>query len=189
MATHQEIYTGLWTNHALGRVTGATLTLTGQNGAYLIAFLALFVRFAGACFWRLMSYGIFQIRAHPDLQIMARLQEQIVLRNSPTSISALRNLIFIPMRSRSGVRKSNIALICAAAINMMVFLVAGILSSKVTGTRSDVLLVPTNCGRWWDWDFANVRDTIGHDYSNLLGHNLAATAISRPVHKQAKPSH
>lgn len=149
MATHQDVYTGFWTNHAHGSIIGATLTLSGRDGAYLIAFLALFVHMVGACLWRLICYGIFQFRAHPNLQSSVQLQEQVVLCNSMSAVSGMRNLMLLIVRSRRGVPGSTSLLLFAATINLTAFFAAGILSSKVTTTRPDVLLSPTNCGRWW----------------------------------------
>lgn len=42
-----EIKLGFWTNWSDGKILGATMTLTRQNGGYLIAFLAIFVGMAG----------------------------------------------------------------------------------------------------------------------------------------------
>lgn len=100
MVNDQQIYTGPWVNNAHGSVVGATLTLRYRHGAYLIAFLALFVHVAGACLWRLICYGVFQQRAHPDLHDCAKLQEQMILRTSPSSVSGLRYFAFLTARER-----------------------------------------------------------------------------------------
>ena len=149
MASNQEVYTGVWTNHAQSSIAGTTLTLTSSHGAYLIAFLALFIHVVGVGFWRLICYGVFQFRAHLNLHISVKLQEQLVLRNSPSAISGMRNFMFMTVRSRREARISTLALLCIATVNFSAFLAAGILSSEVTATRPDVLLRPTNCGRWW----------------------------------------
>ena len=81
MNSSEQVYTGFWTNWTDGRVVGATLTL--RNGAYLVAFLALFVRIVGGHFWRLLCYIIFHYLAHqlddgePSLK-----QQKAVLRNT-----------------------------------------------------------------------------------------------------------
>lgn len=146
MASQQEIYKGFWTNWVDGRIQGATLTLSREGGAYVIAFLALFVHVAGASFWRLTSFAIFWCRAHPDVDDIVVLQQQTVFRNSTSAISSLRGFFKISIRSRD--RKKNLIAILWAAINVVGFLAAGILSSRVTSTRSDVLLKPTLCGQW-----------------------------------------
>lgn len=146
MASRQEVYKGFWTNWIDGRVQGATLTLDRESGAYLIAFLALFVHVTGASFWRLASFAIFYFRSHPDLDNIVILQQQTVFRNSASAISSLRGFFRIAIRSRDW--KKNFPVILWAGINLIGFLAAGILSSRVTSTRSDVLLKPTHCGQW-----------------------------------------
>jgi hypothetical protein len=144
MAANPKIYTGFWTNWIDGPVAGATLTLTSQDGAYLVAFLALFIHVSGASFWRLVSYAIFQKRAQPEQSNVVILQQQTVLRNGQSAISSFR--LFARLTIRSRYLRQNLPLLFWAAINFIGFLAAGILSSRVTSTRSEVLLLPAVCG-------------------------------------------
>lgn len=146
MASRQEIYQGFWTNRIDGHIKGATLTLSREGGAYIIAFLALFVHMAGSSFWRLASFAIFYIRAHPKLDNNVILQQQTVFRNSTSAVGSLRGFFRVSIRSREW--KKNMPVILWAGINVAGFLVAGIFSSRVTSTRSEVLLKPTQCGQW-----------------------------------------
>lgn len=146
MASQQEIYKGFWTNWIDGRVEGATLTLSRDGGAYLIAFLALFVHVSGASFWRMASFAIFYHRSKPDLDHDVILQQQTVFRNSASAISSLRGFFKIFVRSKDW--KKSLPAVLWAFLNIAGFLAAGILSSRVTSTRSDVLLMPTDCGEW-----------------------------------------
>lgn len=160
MSLNEEFYTGFWTNWAMGRVAGATLTLSRRDGAYLIAFLALFVHVVGACFWRITSFAVFRAKARPSHEDNLELQQQTILRNSASAISGFRGFLKIFIRSKKLER--NVLLIAWSILNFVGFLAAGILSSKVTSTRSDVLLQPTHCGRWWDSgrDATNERDVV-----------------------------
>ena len=181
MALHQHIYEGVWTNQARGPLAGATLTLTSTDGAYLVAFLAIFVHVTGTCVWRLVSYAIFMSRARTGLADCTRQQQQAVLRNSASAITAFRGFIKVIVRSRK--TSKTLSLILWAALNTVAFLAAGIFSSKVVSTRSDVLLEPTGCGRWWAYSFDGDRGgtsfpQAANRYYKQLGalHDLQTTA-------------
>lgn len=146
MASQEEIYQGFWTNWVDGRVNGATLTLSSDRGAYLVAIIALFVHVAGASFWRIASFAIFSYRARPDLNHDVILQQQTIFRNGASAISSLRGFFKIAIRSKDW--KKSLLVILWAGINVAGFLAAGVLSSRVTSTRSEVLLEPTICGQW-----------------------------------------
>lgn len=153
MATPEyKVYEGLWTNLSEGRVRGATLTLSQTKAAYLIAFLALFVHFSGTSFWRFTSFLVFRSRAHLAPGDKTALQQQATLRNAPSAITALVNLVVATVRSTAK-RWDSVALSAWALANFVAFLVAGILSSRVANTQPDVLLQPTLCGRWWKYSF------------------------------------
>lgn len=51
------VYTGIWFNWSQGRIQGATLTLSHQNGGLLTAFLALFITVVASSFWRLFCFA------------------------------------------------------------------------------------------------------------------------------------
>lgn len=147
MDASDNIYKGFWTNWSEGHVNGVTLTVSRRDGAYLIAFLALFVHVVGASFWRLASFVIFHAKAVPHLEDNVGLQQQTILRNSASAISGLRGFMKIFLRSRKP--RKNLPMMVWSGLNFALFLVAGIMSSKVTSTTSDVLLTPSHCGRWW----------------------------------------
>lgn len=153
MATPEyRVHEGLWTNLSAGKVNGVTLTLSQSKGAYLIAFLALFVHLSGSSFWRFTSFVLFRARAHLTRRDKTALQLQAILRNGPSAITALSNLITAAVRSKQ--RWDSLALSSWALINFIFFLAAGILSSKVAvNQQPEVLLQPTHCGRWWKFGF------------------------------------
>jgi len=138
-------------------MAGATLTLTQQNGAYLVAFLALFVRLAGSHTWQILSYIFLQNRAiHTNTDTLTG-QQLAVLRNVPSDLGVLLDVVKIGFRGRKAawqpLRKS-VWLLLTAAAHIIIFGVAGIFSSRVTGARSEVLLQPGTCGAWLDSDFS-----------------------------------
>lgn len=60
--TSSEIYTGLWTNWAHGKVLGATITVPSNTGIILTAILAIFVQLVGGHIWHVASYFLHRIR-------------------------------------------------------------------------------------------------------------------------------
>jgi hypothetical protein len=86
------VYLGVWTNWSQGSVAGLTLTTTIQNGGLLIAFLALFVTFSGTCFWSIISVVIHQILGRQGPQTASYHQQQAILRNSDTRVTAFWRL-------------------------------------------------------------------------------------------------
>ena len=148
----KTVYEGLWINWTDGPIHGSTLTLNTRDGAFLIAFLALYVTLTGTHLWQLMCWITFHFRStggHPAAQDDPL---QTLLRNSDSSSAAASDFGFAAWRWRrtrsQELRRSVIALHALAVVTMVSFLVAGIFSSKVTNTRSDVLLRSANCGFW-----------------------------------------
>lgn len=153
MSSSGSVYTGAWINWTDGRLAGATLTLSSRNGAYLVAFLALFVRIAGGHFWNIFCYLVFQFRSSTSPSDGMYHQQQAILRNNSSESGALWQFLKVGWfwrrrASRPWCRST--FLILSAVLHMMAFGVAGIFSSKVTTIRSDVLLRGNHCGRWPD---------------------------------------
>jgi hypothetical protein len=150
MATTENVFAGFWTNWTDGRITGATLTLSHRDGAYLIAFLAIVVRIAGGHFWQSLCYFLFQTATVRGAHDEATEQQQAILRNSTSDTEALWNFIRVGARKHRlrGTYIRSLLLMTSAVLNLVAFGVAGIFSSRVTNTRSEVLLRPTMCGDW-----------------------------------------
>lgn len=89
-----NVYTGFWTNHALGSFQGATLTVNREVGGLLIAALALFVGAALRSAWKVMRFLLYTACADPLPQDGLHHQRQVILRNNflaiDTGISLLR---------------------------------------------------------------------------------------------------
>src|SRR5689334_19332660 len=94
VSTDHLIYRGVWTNWSHGKVLGSTLTLTQRDGNLLVAFLALFVAYAGTSFFHLTCFVlhyIFSSRNSPKISTKEPCkathhalyhQRQAILRNS-----------------------------------------------------------------------------------------------------------
>jgi hypothetical protein len=146
-----DIYTGTWINWTDGRVAGATLTISSQHGALLVAFLALFVRFAGSHFWDICRYAIFQHRCDVAPKDVYHQQQQVLLRNATADTDMLWNLVKVTWAWRKKTRRPvlrSISLLIWATLQIIAFTAAGILSSQVASTHAQVLLRGTNCGTW-----------------------------------------
>ena len=147
------VYLGTWINWTDGRILGSTLTVTSRAGAYLIAFLALFVRIAGGHLWTIIAYLTFLYRSKAQDQDIYYHQQQAVLRNTVTEMGAILGLVKIasawrkdPDVQRPYRRAAPILMV--AAFHVAAFLAAGIFSSKVTSARSEVLIRGPICGTW-----------------------------------------
>lgn len=151
MAANVQVYTGFWTNWSSGRIAGATLTLGSQQSAYLVAFLALYVNYVGTDMWRLFSYFIFRAKASPPNYDSLRRDQLLILRNLSSSFDAMWELAKAAWKDRHYSKKAlsrSILLIIAAALHYIAFTAAGILASRVTSAKSEVLLRSDTCGFW-----------------------------------------
>jgi len=143
-----DVRTGTWTDWSRGRVLGATLTLTRENGNLLIAFLAFFVFIVGTRFWRLACLLLHYFYSK-DSGDAVHQQRQVFLRNAPNPEEALWTLAHMGWRRGKSERIWSrlwpilgLATACVAG-----FTLAGGFSSKVaTRSGGEVLLVGANCG-------------------------------------------
>lgn len=152
--TTAEVHTGSWTNWSNGRVQGATLTIPSQNSAYLIAFLALFVRVAGGHFWEILAYILFQARTTAHARDGLYYQQQAILRNTESDTNASWQFLRLAWYWRKRAKEPwarSLSLALTAIANVIAFGAAGIFVSKVaTNGHSDVLLARGTCGSWPD---------------------------------------
>lgn len=146
MATKDAVYTGFWTNWSEGRIAGATLTVSSRDGAYLVAFLALFVNLAGARSWRILTYFIFRAKAATAATDDTTWKQLLILRNVASDFDAMWELGKVCADAKW--RKSPVLLVLTAALHAFGLAVAGIFASTVINTRSDILLKPGQCGSW-----------------------------------------
>ena len=173
MDASADVYSGFWTNRSEGRVAGATLTLSTRSGAYLIAFLALFVRFAASNTWQILSYFVFRAKASPGVTDKSTQQLLLILRNASSDIPALWSLIKTSGSAKR--RRLSITLFVAAAIHAIRFGAAGIFASNVTAATSEVLLRPSLCGAWRTFKFGSMS-TENFQHGILFGEEALKSA-------------
>lgn len=150
--TSAEIHLGAWIDWSKGAILGSTVTVTAQNGAFLVAFLALFVQLAGSHLWDLVN-GISHrcyVTSKPRDPIYW--QQQVILRNSLTPAMTFWDLMKVSWawRSRPGrvsLRTLPVALV--ALLYVIGFSLAGIFASQMVTTANIAALVSSKyCGFW-----------------------------------------
>ncbi|KAF2107522.1 hypothetical protein BDV96DRAFT_506035 [Lophiotrema nucula] len=151
-ASSYTVHLGFWTNWSQGKIQGATVTLTRDRGAFLIAFLAIFVGMAGKSFWRLGCFCLHRYFSSHDREDGLYHQRQAILRNSDTAQDGAWRMFMSLLAWRSGQRASRpfmrlLPLIFFALFTAAAFGIASIFSSRVTtDTLNEVLLTGEKCG-------------------------------------------
>jgi hypothetical protein len=142
-SNNYQIYTGVWTNQVYGPIRGLTLTLTAGDGVVLVAFLAVYVSIVGSYFWGLFGSILFRCNSSPLADGLQH-QHQVILRNASSGGSASWQFLKTGWAWRkSGVRNSvfrSMIFATIAGISVLGFTAAGIFSSRITGSSSEVLL-------------------------------------------------
>lgn len=147
-----SVFVGVWQNYLK---SGYTITLEESQGDILQNVLALLVQSAGQSVWTIISYIIHQARNNrpPDHPIFY--QQQGVLRNSGSALTAALRLgqLSLNWRGRPGLSathyrfRSTLYYIFVALMVSVGFSLASVFSSLVTKYAShEVLLRPNNCG-------------------------------------------
>jgi hypothetical protein len=128
---------------------GATLTLPKKWGTILIAFLALFVRFAGSHLWSIVCFALHQIRATSSDQDDIYHQFQVVLRNGSSESGVLWDITKIGFNRRKvapNVILRCLPLLFITGVHMLMIGFAGLFSSWVTTTTEEALIQSASCG-------------------------------------------
>lgn len=172
MSDASWVYTGTWTNWGQGSVRGKSITLTDAGGAYLIAFLALFVRLAGQHSWGIVCYIAFRLRQRRSKteSNAYHLASQSILRNTNIDISAawqFSSFIWRHKLHKKGRVWRLVGWTIFALCHAVAFLAAGIFVSRVAESGSaDVLIRGPVCGLWQDpkafglYSSGNKSDTL-----------------------------
>lgn len=128
---------------------GTTLTLPKQWGVVLIAFLALFVRFAGSHLWNIVCFTMHQIRAAPGDQDDIYHQFQVILRSGSSESRVLLDIMKIWWNRRKvtpTITRRCLPLLSIASFHMLVIGFAGLFSSRVVTTSDETLTQSASCG-------------------------------------------
>lgn len=189
MDSNSTVYTGAWINWTRGPIQGATLTMTSRQGAYLVALMALFVKVVGSQLWNIICFLAFRLRTTTKAEDPLAHQHQAILRNAESESTAIIQTVQAAWHWR---KKStnplgrSAAIITIATVHLVAILLAGIFSSRVTASTSEVLLRSSNCGAWpyngnsWDDDVlidgANAEIYIA--WSSCLLQNMARSSAS-----------
>ncbi|KAJ9628419.1 hypothetical protein H2204_009256 [Knufia peltigerae] len=163
ISPYEKVHTGLWTDWTHGRAQGLTLTVTTSQGAYLIAFLAIFVRLAGSHLWDLLCYAWFHARQTTGPRDGLYHQQQALLRNNLSDNRAIWQFSAAGYAWRNKVPGSirrTIPFLFTALIYFLSFSAAGIFSSNVASVQSTVLISGPVCGELPDVQVFNVSGMI-----------------------------
>ncbi|KAF2868559.1 hypothetical protein BDV95DRAFT_596905 [Massariosphaeria phaeospora] len=152
------VHIGFWQNYDGGRLQGALLTLSNQNAAALLSFLAVAVTFAANRSWKICRFVLYQyLRTHTDendTAAQSRRQLQVILRNIVTAGSTLWTFIdmfWTRRRERQSALQWNwkpTVLAILSATHLAGFIAAGILTSKILVGRIVVSKRIDSCGQW-----------------------------------------
>lgn len=180
----QTVYTGFWTNWSYGSVHGSTLTLSAQSSAFLVAFIALWVSFAGGQLWAALIFLISVKRSTAKPQDCLYHQQQAILRNSSDAKNVFWNMLKLSWFWKTTATKARLCVFGYAFSSLAyiaAFAIAGIFSSKIATKNSEVLILPIRtCGTWpypysseWDpakspWqDYSIERLSFWSNYNTL----------------------
>ncbi|KAH7303430.1 hypothetical protein B0I35DRAFT_384031 [Stachybotrys elegans] len=145
------VYTGVWTNWSQRGAFRSTLTLSRQDGALLIAFLAFFVTLVGAQAWRIVCFVFFHFHSTSLKQDALYHQRQAVVRNSASPIGGVLSLARIMYawktspESRKKAFRRILPLLLLSIVMAAALAVASGLSSQVA-LGTEVLIRSDECG-------------------------------------------
>jgi hypothetical protein len=132
-----------------GIFIGSTLTVPVLHGAFLIAFLAIFVRWTGNQLWSVIAFLAHQSRSTSATCDVLHHQQQVLLRNTAGNIEAILDFLKLSRRWKSKIQgplRRNVVFILIALLHWLLFSAAGIFSSKFTVTGDEALIRGGDCG-------------------------------------------
>ncbi|KAK2005729.1 hypothetical protein LZ32DRAFT_671261 [Colletotrichum eremochloae] len=145
-----QIYTGVWTDWSLGRVRGATITLSARDGALLLAFIAIFVTVIAARLWRVITFICHQVLASDGKHDGLYYQRQFILRNIPAPVPASWLFLQQAWHWRGRAARPILRTMPWAVFGLFYAVILGlaaIFSSKISDSATEYrLLAATACG-------------------------------------------
>lgn len=196
-AGSDAVYTGFWLDYDRGgRVRGSTLTLTNQQAAALLAFLAVVATFAANRSFKIFRFCLHYFihpPAHPETDAVAGAQrkQQVILRNSETAGGALVSLLDLTISERSGgpvsvrVRaraiSKSVLLKLVITAHWLVFIALSILTSRTVIGKTVVSRRTDTCGKWTMLQAPSLDESAGtlndwHGAVNELWYNQTLDA-------------
>lgn len=188
-STTAAVHTGFWVNWSYGRVHGSTITLSPQSSAYLVAFIALFVRLAGGQLWGVLAFLASVTRSTSDPQDALYHQQQAILRNSssPAVVTwSMLKLSWFWKGTAKRVRTRIFAFVSTGLIYIAAFAVAGIFSSRIASTNSEVLLSSTSACGFWQYPYYALFDA---NRETLHGYTIQRREFFSNADQLIKKSH
>ncbi|KAL5427469.1 hypothetical protein PMIN07_009707 [Paraphaeosphaeria minitans] len=158
--SYADVFIGSWKDASKGSIKGTNITISSSNGVILVAFLALFVQFAGQHLWGIAAFLWYQLRLSGRQKYNAalRYQQDMSIRNNGSPGQTLWTLTRIAWAWRhvKGHKKEKKAWwrmsglpIFVPLVFMVLLTATGILSSNIMETsKVDILLRGDECGIW-----------------------------------------
>lgn len=153
--SYSDVQLGSWMDRSKGPVHGANVTVTSTNGVILVAFIALFVQFAGQHLWGIASFVWHQLRVSHRAKTALQYQQDASLRNNGSPGQTLWHFLQIAWTWRH-TRRHRRGWWWLAAVPILIPLLfqclltaTGILSSVIVETSDvEILLRGDKCGIW-----------------------------------------
>jgi hypothetical protein len=172
------VYSGFWLDHDRGgRVRGATLTLTNQRAAALLAFLAIVVTFAANRSFKICRFCLHRLihpsDVEPDSVRWAKRKRQVILRNKETPVGALMSLLETTVSERIASPVSRRAILKSVLLKLfitghwLVFIALSILTSQTVIGRTVVSKKMDTCGIWAIKESPENSDEYGRALNEL----------------------
>ncbi|GAW21437.1 hypothetical protein ANO14919_109560 [Xylariales sp. No.14919] len=142
------VHIGTWTNWSRGRVLGATLTLTRQNAALVIAFTSTFIAFIATRAWRLFCFVLHRYYSATGPQDTTYHQLQAILRNASAPEDGIRLFLKLLSMKRRGTKRYYRLLFSSACgtVLLISFTILGGFSSSIATGDNEVLIQSAGCG-------------------------------------------
>ncbi|KAK1984897.1 hypothetical protein LZ30DRAFT_710191 [Colletotrichum cereale] len=187
-----QIYTGVWTDWSLGRVSGATITLSARDGALLLAFIAIFVTVIAGRLWRVITFICHQILASDGKHDGLHYQRQFILRNIPAPVAATWLFLQQAWHWRGHTKRPLLRTVPWAIFGLLyasLLGLAAIFSSKISDSATEYrLLAATDCGIFVPRDRDAFQQKSAYDNSlasiyarQCYGDSSAASCSTLPV--------
>ncbi|KAI1752806.1 hypothetical protein F4782DRAFT_546419 [Xylaria castorea] len=142
------VHIGTWTNWSRGQIMGATVTLTRQDAALVIAFTSTFIAFIATRVWRLFCFALHRYYSATGPQEATYHQLQTILRNASAPEDGI--LLFsklLLMKHRQTKRYHRLLFSATGGMILFIsFTVLGGFSSSIVTADNEVLIQSAGCG-------------------------------------------
>ncbi|KAI0543935.1 hypothetical protein F4679DRAFT_76121 [Xylaria curta] len=147
MSQGYPVHIGTWTNWSHGRLMGATVTLSRQDAALVIAFTSTFIAFIATRVWRLLCFALHRYYSATGPQEATYHQLQATLRNASAPEDGI--WLFLKLLMKRQQKKLRHRLLFSAASGTILFIsftILGGFSSTIITADNEVLIQSAGCG-------------------------------------------